>query len=107
MNIVKSSSKLTGAFITLYRTPRNGTINANYLPDNYVHKRWNYFYNPMVNSFIWDNGAVANPQDQGKGFADSTRALSWQIQLGNKKFPEFEAQSLSKKNTICAEPYII
>ena len=96
MNIVKSASKLSGAFITLYRTPRNGTINANYLPDNYVHKRWNYFYNPQINSFIWDNGAVANPQDQGKGFQDYGRNLSWQIQLGNKKYPEFEAQSLSE-----------
>ena len=75
MNIVKSSFKLTGAFSTLYRTPGNGTINANYLPDNYVHKRWNYFYNSQINSFIWDNGAVANPQDQGKGFQDYGRNL--------------------------------
>ena len=84
MNIVKSSSKLRGAFITLYRTP----------------KKWNYVYNPQINSFIWDNGAVANPQDQGKGFQDYGRDLSWQIQLGNKKYPEFEAQSLSCRNLL-------
>ena len=65
-------------------------------PDNYVHKRWNYFYNPQTNSFIWDNGAVANPQDQGKGFQDYGRNLCWQIQLGSKNYPEFEAQSLSE-----------
>ena len=65
-------------------------------PDNYVHKRWNYFYNPQINSFIWDNGAVANPQDQGKGFQDYGRNLCWQIQLGSKNYPEFEAQSLSE-----------
>ena len=39
MNIVKSSSKLTGAFITLYRTSRNGEFDNRFLPDNYVHKR--------------------------------------------------------------------
>ena len=29
---------------------------------------------------------------QGKGFQDYNRNLSWQIQLGNKKYPEFESQ---------------
>jgi len=38
MNIVKSASKLSDAFITLYRTPRQGEIYANYLVDNYVLK---------------------------------------------------------------------
>ena len=42
MNIVKSSSKLTCAFITLYRTPRNGEYDGRCLLDNYVFKRWNY-----------------------------------------------------------------
>ena len=41
MNIVKSASKLSGAFITLYRTPRSGKDFGRYLPDNYVYKRWN------------------------------------------------------------------
>ena len=52
MQIVKSASKLTGAFITLYRTPRQGLdpITNYYHPDNYAYKRWNYFYNPMINS---------------------------------------------------------
>ena len=36
------------------------------------------------------------PLQEGKGFADSTRALSWQLQIANKKYPEFEAQSLSE-----------
>ena len=49
MNIVKSSSKLTGAFITLYRSVRAGNganageFDNRYMPDNYVYKRWNYF----------------------------------------------------------------
>ena len=48
MNIVKSSSKLSSCFITLYRSPRTGELRNRYLPDNYVYKRWNYFYNPMI-----------------------------------------------------------
>ena len=96
MNIVKSSSKLTGAFITLYRTPRTGKLNNRFLPDNYVYKRWNYFYNPMINSFVWNNADGVAVENQGKGLQDYTRNLSWQIQLGNKKYPEFEAQSLSE-----------
>ena len=39
MNIVKSASKLSGAFITLYRTPRSGEDFGRYLPGNYVYKR--------------------------------------------------------------------
>ena len=41
MNIVKSSSKLIGVFITLFRTPGQGEFDARFLPDNYVYKRWN------------------------------------------------------------------
>ena len=94
MQIVKSSSKLTGAFITLYRPPRQGTdpITDYFHPDNYAFKRWNYFYNPMINSRINTSGAV-----NGEGFQDYTRNLSWQIQLSNaQKYPEFESQSLSE-----------
>ena len=97
MNIVKSASKLSTAFITLYRTPRGGERYANFLVDNYVHKRWNYFDNPMINGEINDGPDPDNvPLQQGKGFADSSRALSWQIQVANKKWPEFECQSLSE-----------
>ena len=97
MNIVKSSSKLTGAFITLYRPPRNGSFDARYLPDNYVFKRWNYFYNPMINGRINDSGLANTDALQGKGFQDYGRNLSWQIQLGNsQKYPEFESQSLAE-----------
>ena len=97
MNIVKSASKLSDAFITLYRTQRQGEIYANYLVDNYVHKRWNYFYNPMINGQINDGGDPENiPLQQGKGFQDYSRNLSWQLQIANKKFPEFECQSLSE-----------
>ena len=97
MNIVKSASKLSHAFITLYRTPLTGERYNNYRPDNYLHKRWNYFYNTMINSEIND-GLNPNtvPEEQGQGFSDSTRALSWQLQIGNKKYPEFNAESLSE-----------
>ena len=97
MQIVKSASKLTGAFITLYRPPRQGLdpITNYYHPDNYAFKRWNYFYNPMINSRVNTLGA-----DAGEGFQDYTRNLSWQIQLSNaQKYPEFESQSLSE--TFC------
>ena len=33
---------------------------------------------------------------EGQGFQDFTRNLSWQMQVGNKKFPEFECQSLAE-----------
>eukprot|EP00438_Fugacium_kawagutii_P024635 Skav212835 [mRNA] locus=scaffold2466:221373:224323:+ [translate_table: standard] len=97
MNIVKSASKLSHAFITLYRTPKTGLRYGYFRPDNYVHKRWNYFYNTMINSEINDGmNPGTNPEEVGQGFADSTRALSWQMQIGNKKYPEFECQSLSE-----------
>ena len=94
MNIVKSASKLSTAFVTLYREKKQGKRYGQFLPDNYVHKRFNYFYNPMINSEINDgfDGALV----EGQGFQDFSRNLSWQFQVGNKKFPEFECQSLSE-----------
>eukprot|EP00438_Fugacium_kawagutii_P004179 Skav215911 [mRNA] locus=scaffold226:34146:36774:- [translate_table: standard] len=97
MNIVKSSSKLTGAFITLYRTPRDGLFDARFLPDNYVYKRWNYFYNPAINKRINNSGLANTPALQGEGFQSWSKNLSWQIQLSNsQKYPEFESQSLAE-----------
>ena len=97
MNIVKSASKLSNAFITLYRAPRGGSRYGHYLPDNYIYKRWNYFYNPMINSEINDGpNAGADPVEQGQGFQDYSRNVSWQLQVANKKWPEFECQSLSE-----------
>ena len=94
MNIVKSASKLSTAFITLYRPKLVGTRYGQFRPTNYIHKRFNYFYNVMINSEINDgfDGALV----EGKGFQDFSRNLSWQIQVGNKKWPEFECQSLSE-----------
>eukprot|EP00438_Fugacium_kawagutii_P002922 Skav216236 [mRNA] locus=scaffold5243:56171:59061:- [translate_table: standard] len=97
MNIVKSSSKLTGAFITLYRAPRTGEFDNRYLPDNYVFKRWNYFYNPMINKRINNSGAANTDALRGEGFQAWSKNLSWQIQLSNsQKYPEFECQSLAE-----------
>ena len=97
MNIVKSASKLSNAFITFYRTPRSFERYSNFLVDGYVHKRWNYFYNPMINSEIND-GPLADtlPAQEGKGFQDYSRNLSWQLQVASRKYPEFECQSLSE-----------
>ena len=70
MNIVKSASKLI----------RGGEIYANYLVDNYGYKRWNSFYNPMINGQINDGGDPESiPAQAGKGFADSSRALALSI----------------------------
>ena len=33
---------------------------------------------------------------EGKGFQDYMRNLGWQMQIANKKYPEFECQSLSE-----------
>ena len=97
MNIVKSASKLSNAFIILYRAPKTGLRYGYFRPDNYLHKRWNYFYNTMINSEINDGGDPDNnPEEVGQGFADSTRALSWQLQVAKKKFPEKECESLAE-----------
>ena len=102
MNIVKSASKLNGCFITLYRPPRAGADADNnnyYRHDNYIYKRWNYFYNPMINSRIFDDpdpDGTDRERFQGKGFQDKDLNLTWQLQINNKKYPEFECQSLAE-----------
>ena len=51
----------------------------------------------MINGQINDGPDPENiPLQAGKGFSDSSRALSWQLQVANKKWPEFECQSLSE-----------
>ena len=51
----------------------------------------------MVNAEIND-GPLADtlPAQEGKGFQDYSRNLSWQLQVANKKWPEFECQSLAE-----------
>eukprot|EP00438_Fugacium_kawagutii_P028779 Skav233332 [mRNA] locus=scaffold2479:48021:50767:- [translate_table: standard] len=107
MNIVKSASKLTGCFITLYRGIRTGDgltdageFQGRYLPDNYVYKRFNYFYNPAINKRINNSGLADTLALQGEGFQSWSKNLTWQIQLSNsQKYPEFESQSLAE--TFC------
>ena len=45
-----------------------------------------------------NDGPLADtvPLQEGKGFQDYTRNLSWQLHIANKKYPEFECQSLSE-----------
>ena len=50
----------------------------------------------MINSEINDGTETGHVAVEGQGFQDFTRNLSWQMQVGNKKFPEFECQSLSE-----------
>ena len=51
----------------------------------------------MINSEINDGPAAASVAlQEGKGFQDYSRNLSWQLQIAKKKFPEFECQSLSE-----------
>ena len=57
------------------------------------------FYNPMINSRIFDG---PNPDGdgratyQGKGFQYSDLNLTWQLQINNEKYPEFECQSMAE-----------
>ena len=98
MNIVKSASKLTNAFITLYRSPRGGSRYGYYMPDNYIYKRWNYFYNPMINGEINDGPAAdtVSHYNKEKGLLTTVGHLLTNFKSANKKFPEFEVQSLSE-----------
>ena len=102
MNIVKSASKLNGCFITLYRPPRAGVDADNnnyYRHDNYIYKRWNYFYNPMINSRIFDGfnpDGAGRERFRGKGFQNPELDLTWQLQINNTKYPEFECQSMAE-----------
>ena len=94
MNIVKSASKLSGAFITLYRTPKQGIEFGKYLPDNYVYKRWNYFYNPMINGRINDVGTAPTADASTR-----TRFCRpyYDNYLGRCKFNQLNIQSLKHK----------
>ena len=68
--------------MTLYRQKKQGRYGQ------FLH-----FYNPMISEINdgFDGALVA-----GQGFQDFSRNLSWQIQVGNKKWPEVECQSLSE-----------
>ena len=69
MNIVRFASKLTNAFITFYRTPRQGSGYGYLLPSNYIYKKWNYFYNPMVYREINDGPwQIQSPYKEEKDF---------------------------------------
>ena len=101
MNIVKSANKLNGIFLTFYRPQRgahltDGKLDGKYIADNYMYKQWNYFYNPMINSRFFDRGVGATGDNAGYGFQDKNENITWQISISNKKYPEFESQSLAE-----------
>ena len=50
----------------------------------------------MINSRFNDRGVNATGDDRGFGFADKIYNISWQVQIANRKYPEFESQSLAE-----------
>ena len=50
----------------------------------------------MINSRFNDRRVNATGADAGYGFADKDYIISWQIQVANKNYPEFESQSLAE-----------
>ena len=50
----------------------------------------------MINSRFNDRGYGATGDDRGFGFADKNYNISLQLQIANKKYPEFESQSLAE-----------
>jgi len=58
----------------------------NFLIDRYIHKWWNYFYNPIINSEINDGPLADTLSAQGgKGFQDySTITVEITIKVKNK-----------------------
>ena len=107
MSIVKSASKLNGCFITLCRPPRAGVDadnNIYYRHDRFFFKRWNYFYNPMMNSRIFGVltqmllmvMVILPVRNSAVKFQNPELDLTWQLQINNKKYPEFECQSMAE-----------
>ena len=56
----------------------------------------NYFHNPMINSRFDDREYGATGDNRGLGFADNNYNISWQVQIANQKYPEFELRSLAE-----------
>ena len=91
LNVVKSATRLDGLFVTLYRKPRAGKV-----MEQYLYKKWNYFYNPMINYRPFSDGVGATGNDVGYGFANENLDLTFDVMLGNKRYPEMASTSLSE-----------
>ena len=99
LNIVKSATRLDGMFVTLYRKPRTEAIfsmNNESRFDRYIFKKWNYFYNPMINYPAFSNGTGATGNEVGYGYANKNLDLTFDVLLGNKRYPEVASSSLSE-----------
>ena len=70
-------------------------VKKTYVSDNYIYKRWNYFYNPMINARLNDHGTGATGANRAFGFANKNLNISRQVQVHNKQYLEFESQGLS------------
>ena len=81
MNIVKSSTRLSQMFFTL----SNAQIDNNNTSGNYAKKKWTWFYHPMSATI-----------DNLEGVIDSTKQLSYYVQIANKKFPEQAIESIAE-----------
>ena len=49
----------------------------------------------MISSRFNGRGVNAAGADAAYGFTDQNHNISWQLQIANKKYPEFESQSLA------------
>ena len=81
MNIVKSLTRLSQMFFTL----SNSQIDNNNTAANFAKKKWTWFYHPMSASI-----------DNLEGVIDSTKQISYYVQIANKKFPEQAIESLAE-----------
>ena len=50
----------------------------------------------MINSRFNNRGSNPTGSDIGYGFADKNYNISWQVQIANRKYPEFESQPLAE-----------
>ena len=87
VQVLRSVSRLVAGFITFYKKPVAGTLTDGTYANNkfYVQREFNRFYHPMDN-----NDEALN------GFYNYNLDLEFQIQLGNKLYPEYPCNSLSQ-----------
>ena len=79
LSVTRALSRLKNAFVTFYKEPANNAYGSRY-------KEWNSFYSPME----------AHTGDTMNIFDSSGEISDFQIQVGNKNFPETSMRSLSE-----------
>ena len=64
--------------------------------NRYIFKKWNYFYNPMINYPPFSDGDAPVGNEIGYGYSNKDLDLSFDVLLGNKRYPEVASSSLSE-----------